>query len=229
MAKKLSRADLKRDEVIDTVGRGWKYLRSHRKGAFEAVVVAAGLGLLVGAFFVVRAYRERQASEHLSKALAILSTPLRSDPSGESSPYGSGQERVNAAQAELKKAASLSTTEAGREAEVILAADGEGKQDVGALDRFARSSDSIVAAAAELDAVRILESQGKTSQAIERLKRAIESSRTAAPKPALLAELARLYEKNGNSADAAATRQRLASDYPQSPYASGAAASAPGS
>lgn len=225
MAKKLTREELKRDEVLETVSRGIRYVTSHRKGSWEAVAVGGALVLLIAAFLGFRAHREGQASEHLSRALAALSTPLASDiPAGGDVPaktYASADERRSEADKELKAAAEFGATRAGREARVLLAARGLGGKDApGDLQAFARSGKSILSGVAEIDNVRLLEAQGKNTEAISELKRAIESSDTAAPKDLLLLELAGLYEKTGALADAKVTYQRILSDYPDSLYRS---------
>jgi tetratricopeptide (TPR) repeat protein len=226
MMKKLSREQLKRDEVLETFGKGVRFVSSHRKGTVEAIAAAAGLAVLIAAFVGFRSYRESEAGQHLSRALTILSSPVAGEPSAIDSsgtPYSSAAQRDADAEKELKAAADFSATRSGREAAVVLAArSGPSRADIGSFDRFSRSSRSILAAVAELDAIRTLASQGKTQAALERAKRAIESSSTAVPKDALLIELAQLYEKSGSPADAKATYQRLITDYPNSLYLSDA-------
>lgn len=226
MMKKLSREQLKRDEVLETVGKGIHFVSSHRKGSLEAIAAAAGLAVLVGAFVGFRSYRESEAAQHLSRALTILSSPVAGEPSAidaSGSSYSSSALRDADAEKELKAAADFSATRSGREASIVLSArSAPGKADLGSLDRFSRGNRSLLAATAELDAIRTLESQGKTRDAIERAKRSIESSAAAVPKDALLIELARLYEKSGSPADAKATYQRIVSDYPNSLYLSDA-------
>lgn len=221
MAKKLRREDLKRDEVMETVGKGLQFVSVHRKGTVEAFAIAAGLALLIGAFLAFRSYREGQAAEHLSRALAALSAPLAGDPAaaGAAKTYATAAERSAEADRELAAAAGFGATKSGRQASVVLAARGASK-DTGAFDRFARSGKSVVAAAAEIDGYRTLADAGKTTEAITAVKRAIETSSTAVPKDALLAELGALYERSGSPTDARTIYQRLASEYPDSPYAS---------
>ncbi|MGH9442778.1 MAG: tetratricopeptide repeat protein [Thermoanaerobaculia bacterium] len=230
MTKKLSREQLKRDEVLETFGKGIHFVSSHRKGSVEAVAAAAGLAILVGAFVAFRSYRESEAAQHLSRALTILSSPVAGEPSpvdAAGTPYSSSALRDADAEKELKAAADLTATRSGREASVVLAArSAPGKADLASLDRFSRANHSILAATAEIDVIRTLESEGKIRDAIERAKRGIEASSTSAPKDALLMELARLYEKSGSPADAKATYQRLVSDYPNSLYLSDAQAKA---
>jgi len=87
-------------------------------------------------------------------------------------------------------------------------------------DRYARSGKTLMSAAAELDSYRALADQGKVNEAIAGVKRAIETSSTAVPKDALMAELGDLYERSGSPADAKAIYQRLVSEYPESSYTS---------
>lgn len=223
MAKKLTREDLRRDEVMETVGKGFQYVSSHRKGTVEAVAIGVGLAILVGAFAFVRSYRESQASAHLSKALDILGAPLAGQPTLDSSvkPYANAAAREADAAKELKAAAAMSATRASREASVILAArGGSGKDGVSNLENYARGNRDAVGAAAELSSIRLLASEGKISEAIEKTKQAIDSSRPPVAKDVLLYELGRLYEKNGAPADAKGAYQRLASEFPESQFTS---------
>jgi tetratricopeptide (TPR) repeat protein len=221
MAKKLRREDLRRDEVMETVGKGLRFVNVHRRGSLETVGIAVGLAVLIGAFLAFRAHREAQAADHLSRALAALAAPLASDPTAGTAArsYATAAERSAEANRELAAAADFGATKSGREAAVILAAQGSSK-DAGVFDRFARSGKNAIAAAAELDSYRAMSESGKTTEAIAAVKRAIETSSTAVPKDALFSELGALYERSGSPVDARATYQRLASEYPDSPYAS---------
>jgi len=221
MAQKLTRKDLKRNDLADTMGRTVDYVSHHRRGVTEAVVIGAGVVLLAAAFVGFRAYRENEAGRELSAGLTALDTPLAGEPSAENAPrtFATAAEREREAQDHLKKAAQSGGTAAGKAAGVILAArDPKSADAADRLARAARSGKAEVAAAAELDEARLLASQGKTAQAIDRLKRAIESSDSAAPKDAMMFALAEIYEKSGAAADARATYQRLVTDYPNSPY-----------
>jgi tetratricopeptide (TPR) repeat protein len=219
MAKKLRREDLRRDEVMETVGKGLQFVSVHRKGTAETVGIAVALAVLIGAFIAFRAHREAQAADHLSRGLTALSTPLAGDPSAGAAAktYATVAERSADANRELAAAADYSATKSGREAAVVLAAQGASK-DTGAFDRFARSGQSAIAAAAEIDSYRAMSDAGKTTEAIAAVKRAIETSSTAVPKDALLAELGALYERSGSPVDARATYQRIVSEYPDSVY-----------
>ena len=218
---RITRKQLKRNELADTVGRTVDYVSHHRRGAVEAVAAAVAVLLLAGGFFLFRAWREKSAGRELSAALAILDSPLAGDPAAARAgqTFATAAERERAAAKHLEAASRKGGTSAGRAAQVIIAARGEKfAQSTEAFTRAARDEQAEVAVAAEIDAARLLASQGKSTEAIDRLKRAIESPKSAAPKDALLFVLAETYEKAGSSGDAKATYQRLVNDYPNSPY-----------
>ena len=218
---RITRKELKRNELADTFGKTVDYVSHHRKGAVEAVAATVAVLLIAAGFFFFRGWRERQAGRELSAALEILETPIAGDPAAALAPktYPTAAEREREALKHLREASEKGGTSAGRAALVSLAARGEKPtQATEALSKAARDEQPEVAVAAEIDAARLLAAQGKTTEAIDRLKRAIESPKSAAPKDALLFALAETYEKAGSSADAKATYQRLVTDYPNSPY-----------
>jgi tetratricopeptide (TPR) repeat protein len=221
MKERLSRRDLKRNDLAETVGRTVEYVSSHRKGVVEAGAAAIGVAVLVAGFILVKLYRENRAGHALSAGLAALQAPLATDPGGGSAPenYPNAAARNKAADDHFRRAASYGGTAPGRAASVLLATRAEKPASAAeTLARVARDGTAEVAAAAEIDAARLAASEGKTTEAIERLKRAIDAPAGTIPKDALLYALGQIYESAGNTSDARATYQRLVSDYPNSPY-----------
>ena len=231
MAKKMTRKQLKRNDLAETMGRTVDYVSHHRRGVTEGIVAAAVLAVLVAGFFVLRGYRESRAGRELSAGLAAIDTPLAGTPAaaGAPKPFANAAERDKEVELHLKKAADHPGTAAGQAAILILASRGKTPNPVESFSRAARDGKAEVAAAAELDAARLLASQGKKNEAIDRLKRAIESPVSAAPKDALLFALGEIYEDSGSASDAHATFQRLITDYPNSPYRNDARQKIPGS
>ncbi|HEX9689159.1 MAG TPA: tetratricopeptide repeat protein [Thermoanaerobaculia bacterium] len=218
---RITRKELKRNELVESFGRTVDYVSHHRRGAFEALAAAAAVLAIAVGFFLFRGWRERQAGRDLSAALEILETRLAGDPTVATAArtFPTAADREREATKHLKAASEKGGTAAGRAAQVILAARAEKPtQSTESLAKAARDGHAEVAAAAEIDAARLLAAQGKNTEAIDRLKRAIESPKSVAPKDALLFTLAETYEKAGASADARATYQRLVNDYPNSPY-----------
>jgi tetratricopeptide (TPR) repeat protein len=231
MTKRITRKQLKRNELAETMERTVDYVSHHRRGVTEAIVAGAAAVVLVAGFLGFRSYREAQAGKDLSAGLAALETPIAGQPGavGVQKTFPNEAARDKEADSFLTKAASRSGTAAGRAAAVVLAARKPAASAGETFAKAAREAKAEVAASAEIDAARLLASQGKKAEAIERLKRAIESPASAAPKDALLFALGEIYEDSGAAADARATFQRIVSDYPNSPYRSDARQKIPGS
>jgi tetratricopeptide (TPR) repeat protein len=226
MKHKLTRRDLKRNELVATMGRTVDYVQHHRGGVTKTIAAAVGVVVVAGGFVLWRAWRERDAGRHLSLGLAALETPLVGEPAAKQAAktYPDAAARQRDAETHWKKAADRSGTVAGRAASLLLAARESRAEGAAAFTKMARSKRGEIAGAAELDAARVLAGAGRTTEAIDRLKHAIESSDVTAPKDALLFALAEIYEKSGAGADARAVYQRLVNDYPESPYRSDARA-----
>lgn len=220
MTQKLSRKDMKRNDLAESVRHTVDYVTHHRRGVTEAVGAAVALAVLVGGFLVFRAWREREAGQHLSAGLGALSSPLASDPAAKSAPrsFANEAERSKEANAHLEQAATIGGTSAGRAAAVVLGARAASLSEVDAFAKAAREQRPEVAAAGEIGAARLLASQGKVPEAIDRLRRAIESKRTTAPKDALLFALGEICEQAGNPAEGKAAFERIVNEFPDSPY-----------
>jgi tetratricopeptide (TPR) repeat protein len=211
---------MKRNDLAESVRHTFNYVTHHRRGVTEAVGAAAALAVLVGGFLVFRAWREREAGQHLSAGLGTLSSPLASDPAAKSAPrsFKTEAERSKEANAQLEQAASIGGTSAGRAAAVVLGARAASLSEVDTFAKAAREQRPEIAAAGEIGAARLLASQGKVPEAIDRLRRAIDSKRTTAPKDALLFALGEICEQAGNPAEGKAAFERLVNEFPDSPY-----------
>jgi tetratricopeptide (TPR) repeat protein len=231
MGKKITRKQLKRNDLVETMGKTVDYVSHHRRGVTEGIIAAAVVALLIGGFLLLRTYRENQAGKELSAGLAALETPIAGQPAavGAAKTFPTVEARNKQVDAHLRKAADSPGTSAGRAAALILAARDKPSNAAETFARTAREAKAEVAASAELDAARLLASQGKRTEAIDRLKRAIESPASPAPKDALLFALGQVYEDAGSVSDARATFQRLVTDYPNSPYRNDARQKIPGS
>ncbi len=222
---------MKRNDLVETMGTAVDYVSHHRRGVTEGIIAAAVVALLIGGFLLLRTFRENQAGNELSEALAALDRPIAGQPAaaGAVKTFPTLEARSKEVDAHLRKAADHPGTSAGRAAALILAAREKPANAGETFARTARVAKAEVAASAELDAARLLASQGKKTEAIDRLKRAIESPASAAPKDALLFALGQVYEDSGSASDARATFQRLITDYPNSPYRTEARQKIPGS
>ncbi|MGH9398879.1 MAG: tetratricopeptide repeat protein [Thermoanaerobaculia bacterium] len=210
---------MKRNDLADSVRHGVDYVSHHRRGVTESIAAGAALAVLVGGFFFFRAWRESQAGAALSAGLEALEVPLASDPAAKGAPrtFATEAQREKEAKDHLEKAAAMGGTSSGRAAALVLAARAAAPAG-DAFARGARERRSEIAAAGEIGAARLLAAQGKVPEAIDRLRRAIDSSRTTAPRDALLFALGEICERAGNPAEARAAFQRIVNEFPDSPY-----------
>jgi tetratricopeptide (TPR) repeat protein len=220
MTQKLSRRDMKRNDLAEGVRHTVDYVTHHRRGVTEAVAVAAAIAALVGGFLLFRGWRERQAGAELSAGLEALEVPLTSEATakGAARTFATEAEREKEAKAHLQKAVAIGSTSAGRAAAMVLAARASAPADAEAFARAARERASEISAPGEIGSARLLAAQGKVPEALDRLRRAIDSPRTTAPKDALLFALGELCEQTGRAAEAKATFERIVSEFPDSPY-----------
>lgn len=231
MTRRLSRRDMKRNELAEGVRHTVDYVTEHRRGVTEAVGAALLIATLVAGFLLFRVWREKQAGAELSAGLEALERPLASDPAAKSAPrtFSTDAEREKEAKAHLEKAAGIGGTSAGRAAALVLAARATVPASADAFAKAARERAREISAPGEIDSARLLAAQGKTPEALDRLRRAIESSRTTAPKDALLFALGEICEQAGNATEAKAAFERIVSEYPDSPYLADARTKAAGS
>jgi tetratricopeptide (TPR) repeat protein len=196
------------------------YVTQHRRGVTEAAAAAVIVAALIGGFFLFRFLRERQAGAELSAGLEALEVPLNSDSSAKGAPrtFATDAERENEAKGHLAKAAGIGGTSAGRAAALVLAARSSPPAGGEAFAAAARERSREIATPGEIDSARLLASQGKAPEALDRLRRAIESSRTTAPKDALLFALGEICEQTGNTTEAKAAFERIVNEFPDSPY-----------
>jgi tetratricopeptide (TPR) repeat protein len=220
MSQKLSRRDMKRNDLAEGVRHTVDYVAHHRRGVTEAAGAAVVIALLIGGFFLFRAWRERQAAAELSAGLEALEMPLASDQAakGAARTFPTDSDREKEAKAHFEKAAGVGGTSAGRAAALVLAARAGVPTDADAFAKAARERASEISTPGEIDSARLLAAQGKAPEAMDRLRRAIDSSRTTAPKDALLFALGEICEQSGNAVEAKAAFDRIVNEFPDSPY-----------
>ena len=106
MTQRITRRDMKRNELAETVGKTVGYVSEHKKGVSEGVAIIAGLAVIIAGIFGYRAWAARSAGQSLSRGLAVLSTPLKSEQPTAAKTFASAAERQTEADNFLRKAAS---------------------------------------------------------------------------------------------------------------------------
>jgi tetratricopeptide (TPR) repeat protein len=222
---KISRKDLKENELEHALVGARDYVVSHEAGAKKWTVIAVSAVVLVGLVWGGLAFRSRRLDARLSAALAVFDAPLVADGAGAPPGvvYKDAAERLEAAKKQLRElAADAPGSTAGQVARTMLLALEGGptppaKLLDGARDLAKRDPGSIASGVAALSYLEAEAAAGRVKEAIASAKGYLESAEPPLPKDVLLFTLARLYEKDGQLAEAKTSYQRVVSDYPDSP------------
>jgi tetratricopeptide (TPR) repeat protein len=223
---KISRKELKENELEHALVEARDYVVSHEATAKRWTVIGAGAVVLVGLVWGGLAFRARRLDARLSSALAVFDAPLASDGAGTApgaTTYKNAAERLEAATKELRTlAADAPGSRPGQAARTMLLALDGGKTPPAALldgarDLARRDPGSIASGVAALSYLEAEAAAGRVKEAIASAKGYLESAEPPLPKDVLLFTLARLYEKDGQAAEARSSYQRVVSDYPDSP------------
>lgn len=221
MTARLSRQEMKRDEVLESVGRAVQTVR--RRPRVVATIVA--LAALAAAAIVVVAQVERRraaaANRELGEVLHRLEEAAAAAPAGSSAAAGRLGEEEQALLETL--VADHPKSGAAHAARLLLASDAATAGDVSRAQALwqevaATASDTILQAEAELNLIELLRSQGAGAQAVERIRLLLEQGETALPGDLLLAELARTLTGLDRDVEAERAWQRLLDEHPESAF-----------
>src|SRR5688500_8836663 len=225
--KRDERHHLKENEFARLVGRTSEGVRVHSRGVGMAAVLIIVALALVGGYFFWRGNREEKAGAMLAEAMATAQAPVQPPAIGTpavAGTFATEQARTEAALPKFLAAAdAYPSTDAGIEARYQAAA---------TLTQLGRYSDAIqryqevidrdrkgingqtarlgLAAAASLG--------GEHDRAIQQLQAMSGETNGVIPVDAVLAQLARAYERAGKTSEAAAAWKRIKDEFPESVY-----------
>ena len=223
---KISRKELKENELEHALVEARDYVVSHADATKRWTVIGVGAVVLVGLVWGGLALRARRLDARLSAALAVFDAPLATDGAGTPpgvKVYKDANERTEAARQMLRSLGDDAPgSTAGQAARTMLLALDGGKNPTaryldGARDLAKRDPGSIASGVAALSYLEAEAAAGRVKEAIASAKGYLESAEPPLPKDVLLFTLARLYEKDGQSAEAKSSYQRIVADYPDSP------------
>lgn len=223
---KISRKELKENELEHALVGARDYVASHETQARRWTVVAVSAIVLVGLVWGGLTLRGRRLDARLSEALAAFDAPLAADVKGPLpgvTVHEDATKRLEGAKALLRSLADDAPgSTAGQAARTMLLALEGGaappaKLRDGARDLARRAPGSIASGVAALSFLESEAAAGRVKEAIAAAKGYLDASQSPLPKDVLLFTLARLYEKDGQLADARSSYQRVVSDFPDSP------------
>jgi tetratricopeptide (TPR) repeat protein len=232
------RHDLKENDLARAVGATREWAGSHSKhlnAAIIAIVVVA-----VAAFGVMSWRNQQQArgQDSLAAAMVVLNTavvPVTSTAAPGEAPaaasitatgtFSTEAQKLNAALPKLQAAAdAYPDTQAGITARYHLASTlaslGKAKDAIAQFDEVVRraGSDTLYGQMAQLGKADAQSQAGETDAAIVTWKALAAKKDANLPEDAILMQLARAYQAQGNTEEARKTFTQIVDDHPDSPY-----------
>ncbi|HEX6324362.1 MAG TPA: tetratricopeptide repeat protein [Vicinamibacterales bacterium] len=225
--KRVERHHLKTNEFASLMTRTSDSMRAHSRGVGMAAVLIIVALALVGGYFFWRGNREEKAGALLAEAMATAQAPVAPPAIGTpaiAGTFATEEARTEAALPKFLAAAdAYPTTDAGIEARYQAAATlAQMGRYPDAIQRYQevidRDRKGIHGQTARLGLAAAASLGGEHERAIELLVAMSGETAGQIPVDAVLAQLARAYERAGRTAEATATWKRIKDEFPESVY-----------
>ena len=233
MSQRLSRKDIKheiRDDAFhQSVEASYDYVRSHRRNLILAIAGALLLAGAIGGWRAWSLHQEREAGTLLGRATLALQGTIQAtgaepdDPAqptfpDEKSRDARGRELLERLREEYPRtaAAEVAAVQLGRLR--LEAGDEAGARELweGFLEEH---EDHLLAGGVRVSLLDLDRRGGKAEQVATQLQAWLDGEDRPLPEDVLLYELATTQEQLGRTEEARASYQRLAAEYPDSPFA----------
>jgi predicted negative regulator of RcsB-dependent stress response len=223
LAQHISRKELKKDEVRDTLAHGAEALLSHQMFTIVVVIVAI---LAVAGVYGWRYYSQTEATRAetgFNSAMTIFQTPVGPPQTpGQLTYLDEHKKFADAEKAFAKVATKYGRTRAGHLAAYYAALSDEKLNNDAAAEKWlngvAESKDSDVASMAKFELAGLDARAGKTEEAIKIYQQLMTQTSILVPKPEVMLALANCYRAKDPS-QAAKLYGQIKADYPDTPIA----------
>ena len=223
MAQHISRKELKKDEVRETLAHGAEAILSHQQVTTYILIAAVVIAV---AIFGWKAYVQRQtvkASAAFDSAMKVFQAPVGTPPSPGQVSYATDNQKFLAAVKQFSDIASrYPRTRPGQLARYYAALSSEKLNDnAGAkrwLEGISGSGDEEVAAIAKFELAGLDDRMGQDDEAVKFYQELIDKPSVFVPKPVAMLALATHYAQK-NPGEAAKLYQQIKSDFPDTPMA----------
>lgn len=226
---RLTRREMKRDEVREALGRTVEYSRSHARTVLLALVAVVAVALGVAGFYTWRKSAATRTNERLATAMKVYDAPIDAE-----EPHPDDAEDPSFADEEQRRARAEELFEEvrgghGAAADVALVYLGRIAADRGDFDRardlwqrfLDRHENHVLAGEVRVSLLAVDRAEGDPEEVATRLETMLDLPPEDRPLPGdvVLYELGRTYELLDRDDDAASIYRRLAEEYPRSAYA----------
>ncbi|HEY0158753.1 MAG TPA: tetratricopeptide repeat protein [Thermoanaerobaculia bacterium] len=223
------RHDLRHDKFVDEIGVLSSKARANQRLLLTIAGAAVALAVILYGIYFYRSNRERNAQEALATAIETFDAPIGDAPAGQPAPPGprfkTEQERATAAEKQFKDVqAKFSGSDAHDVAGLYLARLAMNRGDVAtarkALEEFVDDhEDHILVGTARYSLYQLRLENGEAAQVATELQGELSKTDAALPPDAMLALIAQAYDAQGNRDKSLEAYRRIATEYPESPYA----------
>jgi tetratricopeptide (TPR) repeat protein len=231
MNERPTRKDMKRNELVEALERSRSFVETNARILVIAAIGVA-VALLVGAgTWWWLAHQETQAGTALAEALEVYRAPVGAEAAaaeegGVTFP-DAGARRTRAAELFAEVRSSYRFADAADVAGVFLgqiaAEEGDSERARELWSGFVEEHDDhLVADQVRVNLIQLDREQGRGEQLLAELQAMLDAApdERTLPGDVVLYEIARTHEALGRDDEARAAWQRLADEYPASPYAS---------
>jgi tetratricopeptide (TPR) repeat protein len=227
MSQRLSRKEIKRNELAQAVERTVEYATSHTRTLWQVGIGAAAVLVLGAGTYLFLDLRARSARTDLDAAIRVAQAPIEATAAKPDDPerptFADEASRRSRARALFEQ---VRSRHGGAPAAVALAYLGRFAAEEGSLDRarelwqesLAEAADHLLAAEVRLNLLKLDLAQGKAEEVARRLEAMLEQTEKPLPEDVILFELAAVREKLGKTDEALAAYQRIVDEFPRSPY-----------
>ena len=223
------RKELKHDKFVDEVGSLTTRAKENQRLLVTITAVVVALALIGYGVYFYGSNREQKAQAALGDAITAIDSPLIQPGTPNPSPdakYKTDQERTAAAETMFREVQkSYSGTKAADVANIYLARIAASKGDVATArkllsDFISDHPKHLLVGAARYSLYQLRIANGEAPQVTVELNAELaKTTDQVLPPDTLLALLAQAYDAQGNSEKSKETYRRIATQFPDSPYA----------
>jgi tetratricopeptide (TPR) repeat protein len=228
MSQRLTRKDIKHDELKAVVGRSVEYAESHVRTIVYAVGGVLLLGALAVGIYFYLGHRRQQANQALAEATKVYQAPVVTtgakpdDPTAPSFATEAAR-RARAKQLFEKVRHGYRLADAADVAGLYLAQIAADEGRLGEArklwsDFVAEHGGSLLASEARVNLIDLDRRQGKGEQVVKELRAMLEKGDSPLPQDVILNELGKTLEQLNRPQEAVQSYQRILDEYPQSPF-----------
>jgi tetratricopeptide (TPR) repeat protein len=227
LAQHLSRKELKKDEVRETIAHGAEALLSHKRGTVFVLVVVIVAALAVLGWRTYSVTQTAKAAKAFRSAMQIFDAPAGSQPAvppapGEPSFKDDTAKYTAAAQKFEDAAKKYSRTRpgqlAGYYAGLSLEQLGKDEEARRWFESAAKGDDADYASLAQFELAKVDDKTGKTDEAAKLYDQLMAKATILVPKPVVMLALAQHYRQK-NPSEAAKLYQQIKAQYPDTAIA----------